>query len=108
METLGQRIRRLREGRQFSQQQLADLVGVNLRTVGNWESDKAPPRNRMGALEEVFGVSLTELNDLAPDAIVVAIERSALSRADKAEMLATYYRILDREDRREDRGSQPA
>lgn len=99
METLGRRIQRLREARHLTQQQLADLVGVDRRSVVNWESDKSRPRSRMGALQEVFGISIIEPDDIAPDAIVTAIEHSQLSRADRAELLSAYYRILDRDDR---------
>lgn len=39
METMGQRIKRLREARQWTQEALADLVGVSLQAVSQWELD---------------------------------------------------------------------
>lgn len=57
-ETLGTRIRRARERRRLSQQELAAAVGASPRAVGDWENDRRKPRNRLGALEEVLGVRL--------------------------------------------------
>lgn len=39
METMGQRIKRLRESRQWTQGQLADQVGVTVSAVSQWELD---------------------------------------------------------------------
>jgi transcriptional regulator with XRE-family HTH domain len=55
---LGTRIRRARERRRWTQQQLADRIGVNRKTVDNWENDRSAPRNSIGVLEEALGVSL--------------------------------------------------
>lgn len=96
METMGQRIRRLREERRWSQTDLADLLGVSGRTVGNWERGKASPRNSLGAIEKVFGVALEDDAPLGQnDKVVLAIEGSELSRADRAELVAHYWRLLD-------------
>lgn len=97
METLGQRIRRLREERQWTQAQLADLIGTTGRTVGNWERDEVSPRNRIGALEKAFGISLTDGRPLhnRDDKVVDAIESSPLSRGDRAELISHYWRLLD-------------
>jgi len=59
-ESLGTRIRRARERKRLSQQELAEAVGASLRAVGDWENDRRKPRNRTGALEEILGVSLDE------------------------------------------------
>jgi transcriptional regulator with XRE-family HTH domain len=56
--SLGARIRRARERRQLSQEDLARAVGASVRAVGDWENNRRKPRNRLGALEEVLGVSL--------------------------------------------------
>lgn len=55
---IGPAIRRARERKHWTQQQLADAVGVSLRSVGNWELGHHVPKNRIGALEDVLGVSL--------------------------------------------------
>lgn len=46
----------------MTQQQLADEVGVSMRTIGNWERNEAIPRNRMGALMEAL-----EMGDQGPE-----------------------------------------
>ena len=35
-----------------TQQQLADILGVDRKTVDNWENGRTTPRNRTGALVE--------------------------------------------------------
>jgi DNA-binding transcriptional regulator YiaG len=40
METMGQRIKRLRESRGWSQSNLADMVGVTVSAVSQWELDQ--------------------------------------------------------------------
>ena len=39
----------------MTQQTLAALLGVSVRTVGNWESGATVPKSRMGALEKALG-----------------------------------------------------
>lgn len=55
---IGTTIRRARERKRMTQQQVADLLGVSRTSVDAWENDRAYPRNSIGALEEVLGVSL--------------------------------------------------
>lgn len=43
----GARIRRLRKGRNLSQQALAAAVGVHVNTVARWESDGIDPHHPM-------------------------------------------------------------
>jgi transcriptional regulator with XRE-family HTH domain len=40
METMGQRIKQMREQRRWTQGQLADLVGVTVSAVSQWELDQ--------------------------------------------------------------------
>ena len=57
---IGTKIRRARERKRMSQEELAEAVGVHRVTVSQWEADRAYPRNRIGALEEVLGISLED------------------------------------------------
>ncbi len=57
--SLGQTIKRARERRLWTQQQLADAVSVSRNTIINWEADAHVPKNRIGALEAVLGIDLT-------------------------------------------------
>lgn len=60
---LGTRIRRARERRRWKQTDLAEALGVSVRTVGSWERGEVIPRSSLGALESVFGVDLTTPED---------------------------------------------
>lgn len=59
-ETAGQRIKRLREERRWSQHDLADRLGVSSKTISNWERDQHIPRASLGALEKVFEQGLDD------------------------------------------------
>ena len=69
---LGTVIRRARERKRWTQRQLAQALGVNVKTVDNWENSRTHPRNSVGALESVLGISLDDeaaaapLDDLRP------------------------------------------
>jgi len=59
---LGPRLRVARENAAFTVAELARCVGVTVRTVHAWESDKAIPRaNRLQMLAGVLGVTLAWL-----------------------------------------------
>lgn len=55
---IGTSIKRARERKRWSQQRLADALGVDRKTVDNWENGRTRPRSSIGAIEEVLGVSL--------------------------------------------------
>jgi transcriptional regulator with XRE-family HTH domain len=52
---LGSAIKRARERLRLSQKELAARIGVNVKTVDNWENGRTSPRSSLGALEEVLG-----------------------------------------------------
>lgn len=56
---IGTRIRRARERKRWTQQQLADAVDVNVKTVNNWETGRTEPVNSIGAIEEALSVNLS-------------------------------------------------
>ncbi|WP_162458260.1 helix-turn-helix domain-containing protein [Pseudactinotalea terrae] len=56
----GEGIRRARERAQLTQEQLASLLGVSARTIGNWERDETVPRNRAAAVQAALGLDETE------------------------------------------------
>lgn len=49
-------IRTGRERKMMTQQELADEVGVSLRTVSSWERGESVPRNRAAVIAEVLGL----------------------------------------------------
>lgn len=52
---LGSAIKRARERLRLSQKELAARIGVNVKTVDNWENGRTSPKSSLGALEDVLG-----------------------------------------------------
>jgi len=69
MEITAEQIKSARERRHMTQQELADEVGVSLRTVGSWERGESVPRNRMGAVAEALGLEVPGERDYGQQAI---------------------------------------
>jgi transcriptional regulator with XRE-family HTH domain len=121
---MGRRIRAGRERRQWTQEQLAEAVGVkSLRTIGSWERGETVPQNRIGALEFVLDVDLgtgrtdtvdVPVPEVAPD-IVVTIpvagrpltehERRLVTESARAAAEAGL-RVLREQNERDDRNGQ--
>ena len=58
METIGEKIRKLRKQKGFSQEELAFRVGVTRQTISKWESDSMNPNmDSIRALCEIFNVN---------------------------------------------------
>lgn len=61
-ETMGQRLRRLREDQELSMVRLAQRLGVSKQTLWNWETDRTLPQPRfLAALAAALAVKETEL-----------------------------------------------
>jgi transcriptional regulator with XRE-family HTH domain len=94
---LGPKIRRARQRKRWSQQRLADEVGVALRTVGAWERGEAFPRHEAGiidALETALDVSLTgDEPDEDPEELQ---QRMLKLPAEAVEQLVAAYRSMNR------------
>ena len=91
---IGTTIKRARERKRWTQRQLADALGVNIKSIDNWESGRTRPRSSIGALEAVLGISF----DGAPEPDVLAPsdpwEQAVLADADLPEHLR-HQLILD-------------
>lgn len=81
LDAFGQRIRTLRTQKGLSQQQLADLMYVTRKTIGNWESgNRLPDISMLTRLARQLGVDVYELldemngPDTPPNVIVVEDE----------------------------------
>ena len=61
----GQRVKKLRDERGWTQQELADRAGLTKDTISNHETGKRrdPPLSAVRALATAFGVPVTELLD---------------------------------------------
>ena len=56
--TLGEKLLKLRKARQWSQEELAERIGVTRQAVSRWESDSAKPdADKIVTMCELFGVS---------------------------------------------------
>ena len=55
---IGERIRAARQRRRWTQRQLAEAVGVDRKTVDNWENGRTVPR-WLSPLEDALGTPLT-------------------------------------------------
>lgn len=89
---LGLRIVKMREGRAWSQGELAKRLGVNRKRLSNWERGlNAPSLEDLAALAGVLGVTLDELvfGRKAPPAPLPADQREQLVR-----LLAGLGRVL--------------
>ena len=60
--TIGQKIIRLRNAADISQEQLAETLGVSRQSISKWEMDQALPQiDKVLQLAEIFGVTTDEL-----------------------------------------------
>ena len=63
---IGVRIARRRQALGMRQEDLARKLGVSKSSVANWETGKHFPQRKLGAVEEVLGISLDDAG-LEPD-----------------------------------------
>ena len=87
---VGRRIRLRRQALKWSQQELADKLGVNRATVSAWERGKHLPERTEGAIESVLGISLPgpdETEDYT-DPVERAIWELDLSREARLDFIA--------------------
>jgi len=69
-ETLGQRLRKVRKQRGFSQTELAEAISSSQRAICSYEQDRtAPPAHLLPKMAKAFGISLDELMGLTPNDI---------------------------------------
>ena len=55
---IGKVIARARHRKRWTQEQLADVLGVSKVAVSNWERGEHFPQRNLGAIEEALGISL--------------------------------------------------
>ena len=69
METIGQRLARLRKAKKISQQELAQLVGVRRETIVHLENNRYNPSLEMALkIAEIFDCHVEELFQLKKEA----------------------------------------
>lgn len=77
---LGTKIKRARERKRWTQQQLAEAVGVSQKTIDNWENGRTSPRSSLGAIEQALNVNLTNGQSVsnfatADEALIWSLDR---------------------------------
>lgn len=77
---IGKAIRRARERLRMSQADAARALGVSRSALNAWENDRAYPRSSIGALEELYGVSL---DDDAPEPVPALSEKTKKQMRDE-------------------------
>lgn len=55
---IGKMIKRARERKRMSQAEAAEALGVSRSALNAWENDRAYPRSSIGALEELYGITI--------------------------------------------------
>ena len=87
----GDQIRRAREALRMTQQDLADQLGVGLRTIGRWERGESAPRSAMGALTRILQLPTPDTATEDPDRDVAG---PRLREASHVELLAELARRI--------------
>ena len=60
--TFGEKLSAMRKENHYTQEQLAEILGVSRQAVGKWEGDRAyPETEKLIRISELFGCSLDEL-----------------------------------------------
>ena len=59
---IGQRIRRIRKAKSYSQEQLADKLGVARQTLSKWENGQAVPElGNLISLSNLYGITIDRI-----------------------------------------------
>lgn len=89
---ISEAIRRARRDKDLTQEELGDLVGVHLKTVGKWERGVAVPRGKLKELEQHLGIQLVN----RPSSItrVRVADPTTLSNAELTSAIVSYTSVL--------------
>lgn len=97
MASFGKRIRKLRKDKGYTQQELADILGVNRATVAGYETKGTQPdHQKLEVLAKEFGVSTDYLLGLTDEKSSADKIKKALT--DDPELSDAWEKISQRED----------
>ena len=92
---IGENIRSLRKERNLTQQELANLAGINVQTVRSYESGKyKPKREAIQNLAKALHVSPEGLQGIVEKRRVIIPGRLIIYEIDDPDLESTQYRIV--------------
>ena len=92
--TFGDRVTGAREARGMTRRELADRLGVRVKTLESWEEDRADPRaNKLQMLAGVLGVSLMWLLTGEGDGLEAPPEAEAAAAGEVRAVLSETRQI---------------
>lgn len=96
METIGDRLQKLRTGKGLTVSEMAEIIGVSRISVGNWErGDKQPRINNLKAYANYFNVPIDWIRYGNEDEILTV--RNKLCQLEKTmDFILDYLTTLDR------------
>lgn len=95
---IGNKLKELRQQNMMTQNDLAKLIGSNIRSVRNWEDDISNPNlESFCKLAKVFHISANELLSLSPPD---TIDLSSLDEHEKELSRSIIQLIIDSKQRR--------
>ena len=87
MVKIGKRIAELRKGKNITQMELADLMGISFQAVSNWErGNSMPDISKLPELSEIFGVSIDEIICGKTKAVEAAAKGTLVEMVEKEEI----------------------
>lgn len=95
------KIRTLRKGRKITQQELADSIGLNRCTIGNYETGRRIPHlPELSVIAEYFGVGLDYFGVASKDEVFDLLSRAkevfesdAVSKGEKDELYKELMKL---------------
>lgn len=88
------KIREYRLARAWSQEQLAEMAALSVRTVQRIENQEQPSLETLSALAAVFGVSVTELSGNNDSEADDALDKRIADAREKLDAESGFYRGL--------------
>ena len=80
----GEKIKQYRENNSYSQRDLAEILGVNIRTVVRWEQDKSKPNPEdVKRIASLMGISEEELLNDSKDSGINLVRAKKQSTIEK-------------------------
>ncbi len=98
---LGERIKKLRQGRNLLQRELADILGCSEKAISSYErSYRTPDVNTLNEISAYFTVSVDYLTRGTEDSSIVLNENVGEYRIAQQEHLSEVYSLLNEHAKR--------